>query len=178
MLRHDVAQGANVHHFQSPFSPGAAPTHLSGCCELPLGSAQKSVQPRLVSSLGKSGASAWLGRLGRKVSRKRKLGTLQLCANPPPQSHLPPLQKGCVPYSRKIYPFPTQMSFLDQLLEGPAELNPRPVLLAPSPSASAGFSSLRSPDPSPRRRGTLAYDPVHGQGCPKQSAGGSPPGRL
>lgn len=43
--------------------------------------------------------------------------------------------------SRKIYPFPTQMSFPDQLLEGPAALNPRPLLRVPSSSTRAGLSS-------------------------------------
>lgn len=47
--------------------------------------------------------------------------------------------------SRKIYPFPTQMSFPDQLLEGPAALNPRPLLRVPSSSARAGLSSPYKP---------------------------------
>lgn len=78
--------------------------------------------------------------------------------------------------SRNIYPTPTQMSFPDQLLEGQAAPNSRPVPRAPSPSASAGLSSLISPPSKPYR--TLAHDPARGQGCPSESAGGCRPGLL
>lgn len=100
-----------------------------------------------------------------KVSRERTPGRLQVCANPLSQSHLPPFPKGSVLCSRKIYPFPTQMSFPDQLPERQAAPNPRPVLRAPSPSASPRCS----PGPSPA--GTLAHDPARGQGCPTSRPG-------
>lgn len=75
--------------------------------------------------------------------------------------------------SRKIYPFPTQMSLPDQLLQGQAELNPRPLLPAPSQVPAQG--SLRSPPynlynrgpgsrPRPARRAAAASRGGPGQG--------------
>lgn len=72
----------------------------------------------------------WSHQLGLATSEEKCPGTenwerFNFAQTPHLKSHLPPFQKGCVQCSRKIYPFPTQMSFLDQLLEGLAELNPR-----------------------------------------------------
>lgn len=74
-----------------------------------------------------------------KVSSERKVGSLQLCAQTPlSQSHLAPFprRKGCV--LERSTPSQLKCHFPDQLLEGQAALNPRPLVRAPSPSASAG----------------------------------------
>lgn len=65
--------------------------------------------------------------------------------------------------SGKIYPFPTQMSLPDQLLEGQAELNPRTLFRAPSQVPVQG--SLRSP-PTTGATGARAYDPGPPAGLP------------
>lgn len=91
-------------------------------------------------------------QLGSATSEKslqfKKTGKTSTLRKPPfsVTSSSPPDEALC---SRKIYTFPTQMSFPDQLLEGQAELNPRPLLRAPSPSTSAGLSSLCSPPSKP-----------------------------
>lgn len=113
----------------------------------------------------------------RKSLQLKKTGKTSTLRKPPfsVRSSSPPDEALC---SRKIYTFPTQMSFPDQLLEGQAALNPRPLLRAPSPHTRAGLSSLCRPLVSPRGSGALAQDPARGQGCPTESARGSRPGRL
>lgn len=105
----------------------------------------------MVARKGLRGISlAWptRGGAGGIVSRKRKPDWLQLCANPLSQSQIAPSSiKGCV--LERSTPFPTQMSFPDQLLEGPEALNPRPLLRVPSSSASAGLSSPYKPPSKP-----------------------------
>ena len=149
-----VAQNTKVNHFPSPFSHLAQPYQIwqafvnflevlfRKACNLgEFGSTEGPERNQLGS------ANSGVGVGGETVSKKRKPDWLQLCANPLSQSDSSIPDEGLC--SRKIYPFPTQMSFPDQLLEGPAALNPRPPLRVPSSSARAGLSSPYKPPSKP-----------------------------
>lgn len=164
-----MTQKARADHFQLQFSPDSALPHLS---EAFVNSPE--VLFREAYKRGESGSSgrASSNQLGLATSEKsvqekktEKASTLSKSPFSVTFSSLPK-EELC---SRKIYPFPTQMSFRDQLPEGQAAFNPRP-LRVPSSSASTGLRSLCNSQASPTRRGALAPDPARGQNCPTMSA--------